>query len=193
MEFVSDSDVWEHIDPDDLWIYDRLILSRKLKYNCGPAGVAPKERKTYIVKPCVNFRMMGHGASLKVLSPTTFEIVPDGYFWCEKFEGRHLSFDYYNGEQILSVEGFKDDPSRLDRFSRWKKVSDTFKLPDFIQAVADKYKWMNVETIGGNIIEIHLRYNDDFRNHKGKEIVPIWKDEFYDSPCGDRIGFIVKE
>ena len=51
--------------------------------------------------------------------------------------------------------------------------------------------------IGGNIIEVHFRYNDDFRNHNGKVIYPVWKDEelpqpegsiWYDSPCKDRLG-----
>ena len=64
------------------------------------------------------------------------------------------------------------------------------------------HPWVNIEMIGSNVIEIHLRYNDDFRNHKGKVIYPVWKDEdlpqpkggiWYDSPCGDRIGHWVIE
>ena len=38
---IGDPDIWDKIKPDDLWIYDKLILSRKLGYLCGPAGVAP--------------------------------------------------------------------------------------------------------------------------------------------------------
>jgi len=30
--------VWETIDPDELWAMDKLILSRKLGYVCGPTG-----------------------------------------------------------------------------------------------------------------------------------------------------------
>lgn len=192
MEQISDSDVWKFIDPTDLWIYDRLILSKRLGYVCGPAGVPPPHYETYVVKPCVNFRMMGRGATLQNLSPTDHDKVPDGYFWCERFVGRHLSLDYCWGEQVLAVEGFKDDPDCLNRFSKWKKVDFKFTLPSFLQDISKKYKWLNVEMIDYKIIECHLRYNDDFRNHSGDEIIPIWKDEFYSSPCEDRIGFIVK-
>jgi len=66
---ISDIDVWNFIDPEDLWIYDKLILSKKLGYYCGPAGTAPKKQNTYIVRPCVNFRMMGKGSSFMELGP----------------------------------------------------------------------------------------------------------------------------
>jgi hypothetical protein len=192
MQQMNDSDVWEFIDADDLWIYDKLILSKKLGYNCGPAGVSPKIPDNYIVRPCVNFRMMGVGASIMHLTPENFSEIPPGFFWCEIFTGPHMSFDYQYGEQVLAVEGFKDNPKRLDRFSRWIKVNAKYTLPPFLENIAKKYEWLNIETIGGRIIEVHLRYNDDFRNHDGNEIIPIWKDEFYPSACEDRIGFIVK-
>lgn len=189
---ISDSDVWKFIDADDLWIYDKLILSKKLGYECGPAGVAPSKEKEYIVRPCVNFRMMGRGASTMILSPSNHNQVPDGYFWCEKFTGQHISYDFRYGKQVLAVEGIKEDNGRLDRFEMWAKVNSNFNLPSILLPIAKKYEWLNVETIGGHIIEVHLRYNDDFRNHKGDIIIPVWKEEFYQSECDDRIGFIVK-
>lgn len=190
---ISDVDVWDKIEADDLWIYDRLILSKKLGYTCGPAGVAPPKENEYIVKPCSNYRMMGRGASIMTLSPSDHDKVPDGYFWCEYFKGRHMSFDYNYGKQVLAVEGMRQDDRKLDRFLMWRKVEEKFKLPAFLQPIAKKYEWFNVEVIGGHIIEVHLRYNDDFRNHDGNIIIPIWKDEFYKSESGDRLGFIVKQ
>jgi len=189
---MDDSDVWKFIKPDDIWIYDKLILSKKLGYNCGPAGVAPKKAGDYIVRPCVNFRMMGHGASIKHLTPDDHDKVPDGYFWCETFKGRHLSFDFENGKQVLAVEGFRKQ-TRLDRFFKWQKCDDVLKLPEFLVKITQKYRWLNVECIGKNIIEVHLRYNDDFSNHNARIIYPIWKENFYESRCGDRVGFILEE
>lgn len=191
MDQISDADVWEFINPDDLWIYDKLILSKKLRHECGPAGVAPRWISNYVVRPCVNFKMMGHGATIQHLTPDSYDI-PHGYFWCEMFNGRHLSFDFHLGKQVLAVEGFRDDPNDLTRFSKWTKVNDQFELPLILQQIADRYAYLNVETVGGKVIEVHLRYNDDFRNHDGDTIIPIWKDNFYSSPCGDRLGFIVK-
>lgn len=189
---MNDSDVWEFINPDDLWIYDKLILSRKLGYYCGPAGTQPKKPGEYIVRPCVNFTMMGHGAKVEKLYQYCSTIdVPLGYFWCERFYGRHLSFDYHYGKQVLAVEGFRNNPNQLNRFSSWKKVKDVYNL-GWLQEIANSYEWFNVEVIGDNVIEVHLRYNDDFANHDANEIIPIWKENFYDSPCGDRIGFLLK-
>ena len=57
--------------------------------------------------------------------------------------------------------------------------------------MAVRYEWLNIEAIGDKIIEVHFRYNDDFANHNSDVIIPIWKENFYNSPCGDRIGFYI--
>jgi hypothetical protein len=187
---VSDVDVFDTIDVDDLWCVDKLILSKKLGYKCGPAGMPPPVPGNYIVRPIVNLKMMSVGATVQYLDSDS---IPDGYFWCEIFTGRHLSFDYEWGEQGLAVEGFRDDPKRLDRFSRWTKVDEVFELPKVLQDVADKYQWFNIEVIGNSIIEVHFRYNDDFANHNANTIIPVWTEDFYPSPAGDRLGFILKD
>jgi hypothetical protein len=169
---------------------DKLILSKKLGYVCGPAGIPPPVPGKYVVRPIVNLKMMSVGATIQYLDSDS---IPDGYFWCEVFTGRHLSFDYHWGKQTLAVEGFRNDPTRLDRFSRWTKIDMDFKLPEILQTVADKYPWFNAEVIGDSIIEVHFRYNDDFVNHTANTIIPVWRDEFYSSLAGDRLGFILKD
>ena len=186
---IGDIDVFDSISSDDLWCVDKLILSKKLGYKCGPAGIPPSVPGQYIVRPIVNLKMMGVGATIKYLDSDS---IPDGYFWCEMFTGRHLSFDYHWGKQTLAVEGFRSDTNRLDRFSRWTRVVDMFVLPEVLQNVADRYAWFNVEVIGNKVIEVHFRYNDDFANHNANTIIPVWQEEFYPSPAGDRLGFILK-
>ena len=189
MPQLGDVDVFDSIDLDDLWCVDKLILSKKLGYTCGLAGIPPTTPGEYIVRPIINLKSMSAGASIQYLDSDT---IPNGYFWCEIFTGRHLSFDYHWGKQTLAVEGFRDDPSRLDRFSHWTKIDDIFILPEILQTVADRYEWFNVEVIGHRVIEVHFRYNDDFANHTATTIIPVWKDEFYPSPAGDRLGFLLK-
>jgi hypothetical protein len=62
-------------------------------------------------------------------------------------------------------------------------------------------EWINVEYIGDKIIEIHLRYNDDFSNHDADEILPRWQGEdieppvgwsWYESRSNDRLGFWIR-
>ena len=188
MQQVNDCDVFETIDVADLWCIDKLILAKRLGYYCGPAGVSPKPG-TYIVRPVMNLRMMGLGASIEYLNSDS---IPLGYFWCEVFSGRHLSFDYHYGSQTLAVEGFRSS-SRLDRFSYWTRISEQFVLPPVLEEVASRYEHFNVEVIGDRVIEVHFRYNDDFENHNADTIVPVWKENFYASACGDRLGFILVE
>jgi hypothetical protein len=187
---LGDTDVFDGIAIDDLWCVDKLILSKKLGYTCGPAGIAPLVPGEYIVRPIVNLKMMSVGATIQYLDSDS---IPDGYFWCELFAGRHRSFDYHWGKQTLAVEGFRTDPSRLDRFSRWTKINEDFELPEILQTIANRYEWFNVEVIGNRVIEVHFRYNDDFANHTATTIIPIWQNEFYPSLSGDRIGFILRD
>ena len=187
---MGDIDVFDSIASNDLWCIDKLILSKKLGYECGPAGIPPPVPGKYVVRPVVNLKMMSVGATIQYLDSDS---IPDGYFWCELFTGRHLSFDYHWGKQTLAVEGFRNNPSRLDRFCRWTRITEDFKLPEILQTVADKYPWFNVEVIGNRVIEVHFRYNDDFANHNATTIIPVWKDEFYSSPSGDRLGFMLHD
>jgi hypothetical protein len=187
---ISDADVFDSIALDDLWCTDKLILAKKLGYTCGPAGIPPSTPGQYVVRPIMNLKMMSVGAKIQYLYSDS---IPDGYFWCELFTGRHLSFDYNWGKQALAVEGFRTDPARLDRFSRWTKINEEFKLPEILQTVANNYEWFNVEVIGDRVIEVHFRYNDDFANHSASTIIPVWSDEFYASSAGDRLGFMLQD
>lgn len=199
LDNIEDRDVWPKLDPEDLWIYDKLIVAKKLGHLAGPAGVPVPKPDWYIVRPITNIRMMSRGAARVWLTPETTDSVPDGYFWSEIFTGDHISVDYRYGQQDLTVQGIKNN-NRLDRFYCWYKVNAKLPLPDILLDLSKKYEWINVEYIGGHAIEFHLRYNDDFRNHDADFIYPVWKDEptaqpanssWYESPAGDRLGFWV--
>lgn len=195
---VDDRDVWGNVHPDDLWIYDKLIVARKAGYLAGPAGVPVPQAAHYIVRPITNIRMMSRGASIQWLTPDE-DSVPDGYFWCELFTGDHVSVDYHYGQQSTTVQGFRDS-DRLDRFSKWTRIDVKIPFPKILGELYLKYKWINVEYVGGKIIEVHTRYNDDFSNHGGNTVIPVWRDEpmdkpfgafWYESPSADRLGFWV--
>ena len=93
---------WQNPDPDTMWLTDKLILASKMGYKCGPAGIDVPESGDYIVRPVVNAYGLGIGAEKMFIEQTTTHI-PPGFFWCEWFEGRHLSVDYKDGEQSLCV------------------------------------------------------------------------------------------
>lgn len=193
---VDDKDVWGNIHPDDLWIYDKLIVAKKAGHCAGPAGIPVPRADWYIVRPITNIRMMSRGASKMYLTPED-DTVPDGYFWCELFSGDHISVDYHYGIQSTTVQGFRDS-DRLDRFCKWSRIELAMPFPKILRDLHLPYKWINVEYIGGRIIEIHTRYNDDFSNHSANTIIPVWRNEpmnqpqgatWYESPSADRLGF----
>ena len=88
------SDEWSSINSKDLWVYNKLHLSQVLGYTCGPTGLQVPNPGFYIVRPSINFMGMGRFTRLEYLEKDTEHLHP-GEFWCEIFEGEHLSLDYY--------------------------------------------------------------------------------------------------
>ena len=190
---MYEDEAWLNCHPDDLWIFDKLIVAKKLGYICGPVGVDVPKPGKYIVRPCVNIMGMGQGASFEYLTEDTdaltkYNVYTNnhnklGYFWCEVFEGRHLSVDYKTNpnqrsiKQGLTVEGFRSKNNPLWKFD----------------------KCINCEFIGGKLIEVHLRPNHDIGDFN--EAIPVWNDELTIPPKGytyfededyNRIGFFKK-
>ena len=173
--------VWKTIDPDDIWVLDKLILSRKMYYNCGPVGLDVPKPGYYIVRPCVNMLGLGLGAQRVWLDCDTTHL-PVGHFWCEWFEGRHLSIDYHWGKQTLAVEGDKPD-NTFTKWNDWTRVSDRIRLPECVRHYGEKYGWINCEFIGGRLIEVHFRHNEDFEGNI-KHFIPVWAGEEINPPEG---------
>lgn len=174
---------WKTAEPEDLWVCDKLILSRKLGYNCGPTGVDVPKPGWYVVRPCVNALGLGLGAQKVWLEKYTMHL-PYGFFWCEWFEGRHLSVDYKHGKQFLCVEGYKSE-NTFTKWDKWIKTNDEIPLPKILNTFADRYIYMNCEFIGGKLIEVHFRYNEDFEEDI-TEFIPVWAGEEINPPSGFR-------
>lgn len=190
--------VWKNIDPNDIWVLDKLILSRKLGYNCGPVGLDVPHPGNYIVRPCVNMLGLGLGTQTVYIEKETMHL-PVGHFWCEIFEGRHLSVDYYYGIQRLCVEGFKS-PNTFTKWDKWIKTQDVVPYPNILAQFIDM-PTINCEFIDGKLIEVHLRHNEDFDNNI-IEFIPVWEGQDTTAPDGykyidypevhGRIGAFVK-
>ncbi len=52
MYIHSVADEWNRILPQHLWIYNKLFLSRRLGYTCGPMGLEVPEPGFYVISPC---------------------------------------------------------------------------------------------------------------------------------------------
>lgn len=195
---------WAITPEDCLWLHDKLILSKKLGYVCGPAGVGVPEPGNYIVRPITNLPGMGRGAEIIHIDEDTDDL-PLGHFWCEVFEGRHITVDYVKGEQVFAAEGTRQyDNDPCYRFDKWTAIDDDMPLPDAL-SVLKQFDTVNVEYIDQNAIEVHLEHGGLLgRDHSGqtfKEALVVWDDRGYQTPEGytfveapdyKRKGFFVK-
>jgi hypothetical protein len=199
MHTTAEDCVWQNIDPDLIWVMDKLIVSRKMRYNCGPVGLDVPHPGFYIVRPCVNMLGLGLGAKKMWLKKDTCNL-PYGYFWCEWFEGRHLSVDYFYGKQELCVEGHKKEDT-FTQWDHWTRTDDVIPFPKMLHSISHPHKWINCEFIGGKLIEVHLRRNEDFDEHT-EHFIPVWTGQDTTPPEGytyrdypdvhGRIGAFVK-
>jgi hypothetical protein len=172
--------------PDQNWIYNKLILSKRLGYDTGPGGVSVAHDGDYVVRPIINLSGMGVGARRVRLAKGDYSTVPPGYFWCEYFHGVHTTIDYKWEPQsgttnskllpqpIFAANGYRTS-QELYRFSAWKKIDPPlFKLPEWINELICIPRF-NIEFINGKIIEMHLRPGVDFPD-ASTEIIPHWND-----------------
>jgi hypothetical protein len=166
---MEDYEVYNRVRWDHRWAMNKLMLSEKLGYLCGPAGMPVPKPGYYMVRPVMNLYGMGAGSAIMYLH-TGFN-VPPGYFWQEVFYGRHLSIDYEWGRQCLAVEGVK----RNGRFHRWCKVEDEIPAPLEVMPFIPMYRRFNIEYIGGKIIECHFRGNPDFEGHNHDCLEVVWE------------------
>jgi hypothetical protein len=131
----------------------------------------------YIVKPIYNLHGMGAGAKIIRLRPEDVHLVPPGYFWCERFVGDHYSIEltWSKGNwNIVSVfQGYHSSEDELFRFCKWKRVSPEIQVPNKLNELWDCQS-INIEMIGGTIIEVHLRGTPDPVDYD--ELIPIWSD-----------------
>jgi hypothetical protein len=175
MYLMDGNDEWNQIHYDDLWIYNKLFLSRGLGYTCGPIGTTVPEPNFYIVRPSINILGMGHKARYEWIENHTDHFHP-AEFWCEIFKGEHLSVDFKNKKAELVVRGTRDDSSPLYKWEKWEKIDQDVEFPSILNKIKGNYEYINCEFIDGNLIEVHFRQNPDFR-YGNSEAIPVWEED----------------
>lgn len=173
----ADGEAWQ-AHPNLRWIYDRLQLSQALEYECGPAGTLPPRPGPWFVKPIINLNGMGVDAHAQIYDGGTHFPVRPGGFWMPRFTGRHLSLDLKRGPNAWQVEFAVECIYRNNRPHEWRKVKDRPALPVLVPPDATDISWLNVEMIGGKVIEVHLRRNHDFdAMPEACSAFPVWEGE----------------
>lgn len=172
---MEDSDAWLKYPQYRKW-FDKLYLSDTLGYYCGPSGLPPDRSDYFIVRPVYNLSGMSAGARIQFIEAGDASIVEPGYFWCEIFNGPHISVTYDLNKNPISAWTAKYHEHKPLRISKWTRTFNYPKLPSIFSDI--RTDTINAEFIGNNLIEIHFRGSPD---PEYDELIPIWSDMIYDT------------
>lgn len=170
---TEDSDAWLWY-PDHRWIYDKLAVALSQGLDAAPHGVMPPAFPVFS-KPMINLRGMGAGSRVIVNAAEYAAALAGGHFWSTLLTGDHVSTD------VALVDGearwwrhATGATAHGGTFDHWRiEAAHRPDLETYCGAWAAKnlrgYTGMvNVETIGGRIIEAHLRFADQWPDLYGK-------------------------
>jgi hypothetical protein len=175
---LTDIEAYPHY-PWARWVYNKLLLSQALHYECAPHGILPK---TYPVfsKPIMNLEGMALGSKVWN-SPDDVEYIA-GHYWMPLFTGIHCSYDVQlkGGEVVYckkAIATHSDDDHK--RIQYWKIFnSDLNEAQNIWKNLLPEFTgYVNFETIGGKIIEVHLRWAAEWYDWYDTPIfysVPVW-------------------
>jgi hypothetical protein len=164
---TEDSDAWLWY-PKHRWVYDKLAVAMSQGLDAGPHGVPPPAYPVFS-KPIVNLKGMGI-ASRVIASQAEYEqSLTAGHMWMTLLDGRHVSTD------VAIVDGeprwwrhVTGRPGGEGTFDYWTVHAEAEPaIEDYCGAwirrhLAGYTGILNTETIGGRMIEVHLRMSDQW-------------------------------
>ena len=164
---TEDSDAWTW-NPLHRWIYDKLAVALSQGLQAAPHGVAPQSFPVFS-KPIYNLKGMGVGSRVLLSADDYIEAYRPGHFWSTLLTGDHVSSDvavvdgvprwWRHARGITAGEG---------TFDHWEVRAEAVPkiegwCGDWCRKHLKGYTGLiNLETIGGRIIEAHLRFADQW-------------------------------
>jgi hypothetical protein len=164
---TDDPDCWL-LYPRHRWIYDKLRIAETQGLAAGPHGVRP-DRFPVFSKPMVNLRGMGVGSRVMQSAAELEHYHQPGHMWMPLLTGDHVSTDCaIAGGRILWSRHATGRPWSEGMFRFWTIHAGQMpeletRLSAWVAQHMQGYAgMMNFETMGGIIIEAHLRFADQW-------------------------------
>ncbi len=164
---TEDADAWCWY-PEHRWVYDKLQVALSQGLDAAPHGVIPEQFPVFS-KPMINLRGMGAGSRVVANETEYKESLAGGHFWSTLLTGDHVSTD------VALVDGRAQwwrhatgETAPAGTFDHWHiEAGHRPDIEGYCGAWAAEhlrgYTGMaNFETIGGRIIEAHLRFADQW-------------------------------
>lgn len=169
---TEDSDAWNW-NPRHRWVYDKLTVALSQDLAAAPHGVAPQSYPVFS-KPIYNLKGMGVGSRMLASAADYTDAYSPGHFWTTLLEGEHVSSD------VVVVRGeprwwrhARGIPSGEGTFDHWEVTARPAPEIEvwcgaWCRRHLQGYTGMvNLETIAGRIIEVHLRFADQWPDLNG--------------------------
>jgi hypothetical protein len=170
---IDEASAWE-VFPKFRHIHNKLWICASQEQPHGPHGTEPPSFPVFS-KPIYNMRGMGTGSRV-IRSRRDYEsTLTPGHFWMPVLRGEHVSSDaaVLRG-RVTWMRHTRGFPRGGGTFDRWHvEREDRPKLTTKLRAWLSRYfenftGIVNIETLGGTIIECHLRMAEQWLDLNGK-------------------------
>ena len=194
---TEDSDAWQWY-PAHRWVYDRLAVALSQGLDAGPHGTPPPCFPIFS-KPIVNLKGMGIGSRVLRSQADYMRHAAPGHFWMTLLRGRHVSSDLaVVGGEPCWWRHVTGKPAGEGTFDYWTIHAEAdgdieARCGAWVRKHLAGYTGMlNLETIGGTIIEVHLRFADQWPDLYGagwvEAVVRLYEKGIWDFADADRCG-----
>jgi hypothetical protein len=160
--------------PKHRWIYDKVAVALSQGLDAGPHGIPPP-RFPVFSKPIVNLRGMGAGSRVIGSMEEYERLHTPGHMWMTLLDGPHVSSD---AAVLAGVPQWwrhvTGRPGAEGTFDFWTVHAAHHPAIEahcgaWIRSHMPDYTGMlNFETIDGRIIEMHLRFSDQWPDLYGR-------------------------
>jgi hypothetical protein len=169
---ADDPPTWD-LYPDHRWLHNKLAICESQGIPHGPHGTQPPAFPIFS-KPIYNLRGMGAGGRIIASDEEYRASLTPGHMWMPLLAGPHVSSDLaLVGGQVRWCRHTTGMPIAQGMFDHW--VVHAEAMPELEAYLGD---WIgrnlraftgvvNIETIGGRIIECHLRMSDQWVDLNG--------------------------
>jgi hypothetical protein len=183
---TDDPEAWAW-NPKHRWVFDKLQVALSQGLEAAPHGLEPAAYPVFS-KPVFNFGGLGAGSRVLRSRDDYVRHNTPGHMWMPLCEGRHVSTD----AAVIAgkVHWFRHAtglPTAAGMFDYWTvhaapDAALEQRLEAWIARHLDGYTGMlNIETIGGTIIEVHLRFADQWPDLYGngwvEALVALYRDK----------------
>lgn len=170
---TDDPDAWAW-NPRHRWVFDKLQVALSQVLEAAPHGLEPPQFPVFS-KPIYNFGGMGAGSRILSTREDYLRHLTPGHLWMPLLSGRHVSTDLAlvdgSVKWMRHATGLEAGGGTFDFWTIHAAAEPRLDatLAAWARRHLARYTGMlNVESIGGVIIEAHLRFADQWPDLYGR-------------------------